>query len=262
MELEAEWMALCDLAVVPVEKVCFSPCPSTLCAIGMTTTWNDGPNNSKSCYDIIQRSPISVFWAAGPSDKMSTTLNTAGWLWAARAKVWESADTVMQLIWWTRTQYLQHMVEVCVVHERSTSRNQSDFKSLKAICADDSCSHKNWTACVCAPVDLEVLFTVARKQKTLPNGMAGRLPALNWLKSLELERGLRCGKVFLESWGSSYAWITLHPGCATTRSECDWHFMGAYCSHPACQSKPLECFGMFFLASQPVFIILWGTTLL
>lgn len=22
----------------------------------------------------------------------------------------------------------------------------------------------------------------------------------------------------------------------------DWRFMGAHCSHPACQSKPLECF--------------------
>lgn len=30
--------------------------------------------------------------------------NTAAWLWAAGAKVWESADTVMLLIWWTRTQ--------------------------------------------------------------------------------------------------------------------------------------------------------------
>lgn len=41
--------------------------------------------------------------------------------------------------------------------------------------------------------------------------------------------------------GSSF-----HPGRTTRRSECDWHFVGAYCSHPACQSKPLECFGMFF----------------
>lgn len=57
---------------------------------------------------------------------------------------------------------------------------------------------------------------------------------------------------------SSYAWIRLHPGCTARRSESDWRFMGVYCSHPACQSKPLECFGMFFLALQPVFIVLRG----
>lgn len=32
---------------------------------------------------------------------------------------------------------------------------------------------------VCVPVDLGVLVTEARKQKTLPNHMAGNLPALN-----------------------------------------------------------------------------------
>lgn len=43
---------------------------------------------------------------------------------------------------------------------------------------------------------------------------------------------------------------SFHPGRTTGRSECDWHSMGAYCSHPACQSKPLECFGMFFPSLQ------------
>jgi len=41
---------------------------------------------------------------------------------------------------------------------------------------------------------------------------------------------------------SSYARIRLHPGCTTSRSESDWHLTGVYCSHPACHSKPLECF--------------------
>lgn len=42
------------------------------------------------------------------------------------------------------------MVQVCVVHERSTSWNQSDFKSLKAICADDSLfPQKLDDMCVC-----------------------------------------------------------------------------------------------------------------
>lgn len=45
---------------------------------------------------------------------------------------------------------------------------------------------------------------------------------------------------------SSYAWIRLHPGCATRRTESDWHVMGVYCSHPACQSKPVECVGLFW----------------
>lgn len=66
---------------------------------------------------------------------------------------------------------------------------------------------------VCVPVDLGVLVTEARKQKTLPNHMAGRLPVLNWLESLELERGMGWGEsVSRKLWGeeSSYAWIRLH----------------------------------------------------
>lgn len=259
VELEAEWMALCDLAVVPVKKVCFSPYPSTLCGTGMTTIRNNGQNNSMSCYDIMQRSPISVFWAARPSDKMSTILTR-------QPEQLEPKNENQQ----TRS---------CLSGGHARSSYNARFKSVLAMKGTHYKAHEislalspqRWSVQmtavptkpggrVCVPVDLGVLVTEARKQKTLPNHMAGRLPALNWLESLELDWGMGWGgAVFLESWESSYAWIRLHPGCTTRRSESDWHFMGAYCSHPVCQSKPLEC---FFLALQPVFIFLWGATLL
>lgn len=42
-------------------------------------------------------------------------------------------------------------------------------------------------------------------------------------------------------------------------SGSDWHFMGVYYSHPACQSKPLECKKTKTnLALKPVFIVLKG----
>ena len=74
VELGAQWMALCDLAVVPVWKIYFSHYPSTLCGPSMTTLWNNGLNKSLSCHNFMQRSPISDFQATRPSDKMSTTL--------------------------------------------------------------------------------------------------------------------------------------------------------------------------------------------
>lgn len=75
VELAAEWMALCDLAVVPGLKRSVSPTtfppphpplPPPLTGTGMTTLLNNGLNNQGLCYDIMQRSPF------GNSDALQT----------------------------------------------------------------------------------------------------------------------------------------------------------------------------------------------
>lgn len=95
---------------------------------------------------------------------------------------------------------------------------------------------------MCVPVDLGVLVTEARRQKTLPNHMAGRLLALNQLESLEFALH-----------GSGFIQASLQGGQRVTGIS--WRYIVRI---RLVSQKPLECFGMFFLALQPVFIVLQG----
>lgn len=87
--------------------------------------------------------------------------------------------------------------------------------------------------------------------------MAGGLPALNRVKSLELERGLRCERVFLESWGGVFIQAALQGGQSVIGIS--WGHI-VHIQHVSQNHwNVLEC---FFRLCKPVFIVLWGTALL
>lgn len=50
--------------------------------------------------------------------------------------------------------------------------------------------------------------------------------------------------------------------CGSSTRSSEWHLVRVYSSHPACRSKPLECFEMLFLAFQLVFKVSWGAAVL
>lgn len=156
--------------------------------------------------------------------------------------MWESADAVVRLIWRTRTQSLRRTVQVGVVRERSMSWNQPDFETLKAwqmTAVPTKTGGCVRCVCVCTS-GFEVLVTVERKQKRWPCNMA----ALNWLNGHSFGQS---SDVFPES--------SLHSGGAARRSECDWHFMGAYWFTSGVSVKTPGMLWNAFLVLQPVFIL-------
>lgn len=119
------------------------------------------------------------------------------------------------------------------------------FKSLKVIGPDDGWFPQKLKGVCLRPADLRVLVT-----ENITQSHGREAPSLGLIREPRVLRAAErhgvLGKCFLGSWETISPWIRLHPGGATGRSESDWHFTGVYCSHPACQSKPLECFGCFF----------------
>lgn len=144
-----EWMALCRRSA-----------PLHPQWQWLTTLSNNGLDNSRSCYDIMQRSHMT--------EKISgTKKKKVDHAFPGSEPKSETADAVTQLILWTAVNV------------------RKGFKISLAYIGDYF-SHQTG-GCVSAPRDLGALVT--RIQQALPNHVGGRLPllALNWLERPEPE---------------------------------------------------------------------------